>query len=138
MIEIESSVIRKLTAELKSICPNVFFGKSQIIYPKINCDLRLFEETSYNVRYRLTLDYFSNDSTPLTVVRLSEQVREAFFGGMIYDEYGALIALRKTNEGGFLNERDSMSNGIHTDAANEKIVRYFDAYEVAYYKNQEI
>lgn len=127
MSEIESSVIRKLTAELKTICPNVFFGKSQVIYPKINCDLRLFEETSYNARYRLTLDYFSNDGTPLTVVRLSEQVREAFFAGMIYDEYGALIALRKVSGGGFAEESD-----------NEKIVHFTDAYEVAYYKNQEI
>lgn len=125
--KIESSIIRALTAELKTVCQNVFFGKSQVIYPKINADLQLFEETSYNCRYRLTLDYYADDSSPMTVITMSEDVRAAFFAGMLYDENGALIALHKTGGGGFAEEKD-----------NEKIVHYENAYEVAYYKSQEI
>lgn len=123
---IESSIIKALTAELKTICPNVFFGKSQVIYPKINADLRLMQETSYGVRYRLTLDYYDNTAAPISVVNLSEQVRVALSNGTFYDESGALIALHKTSDGGFIEEKD-----------NEKIVHYFDAYQLAYYKNRD-
>ena len=124
---IESSIIRILTAELKSICPNVFFGKSQVIYPKINADLRTIgDETPQQIRYRLTLDYYSNDSTPITAVTMSEDVRSALSDGMIYDESGALITTRKTSGGGFVEEKDS-----------EKVVHYMDAYELDYYKNRD-
>lgn len=123
---VESSIIRTLTAALKLVCPNVFFGKSQVIYPKINCDLRLFGESSFQNKYRLTLDYFADDSTPMTVIDLSEQVRQALTDGMTYDDSGALIALHKSSGGGFAEEKD-----------NEKIVHYTDAYEVAYFKNRE-
>lgn len=124
--DVESSIIRTLTAALKEICPNVFFGKSQVIYPKINADLRLFGETNYLNKYRLVLDYYSSDGTPITVVTMSEQVRAALIDGQTYDGSGALIALHKSSGGGFAEEKD-----------NEKIVHYTDAYEVAYYKNRE-
>lgn len=124
---IESEVIRAVVQLTAAACTNVFFGKSQVIYPKANGDLRNIEETPYNIRYRLTMDYYADDGKPATVVTMSENVRAALNETMCNDSNGALIVFRKTSGGGFVEEKE-----------NEKIVHYMDAYEVIYYKNQEI
>jgi hypothetical protein len=124
---IESEVIRAVVQLTVPACTNVFFGKSQVIYPKANGDLRNIEETPYNIRYRLTMDYYADDGKPATVVTMSENVRAALNETMCNDSNGALITFRKTSGGGFVEEKE-----------NEKIVHYMDAYEIIYYKNQEI
>ena len=136
---IESEVIRAIVELITPACTNVFFGKSQVIYPKANGDLRCIEELTYGVRYRLVLDYYAADSKPSTVVTMAEDVRSALNETMCNDANGALnetmcndangalIVFRKTSGGGFVEEKD-----------NEKIVHYTDAYEVNFYKNQSI
>ena len=52
---IESEVIRAIVELITPACTNVFAGKSQVIYPKANIDLRCIEELTYGVRYRLVL-----------------------------------------------------------------------------------
>ena len=124
---IESEVIRAIVELITPACTNVFAGKSQVIYPKANIDLRCIEELTYGVRYRLVLDYYAADSKPTTVVTMAENVRSALNDTMCNDTNGALIVFRKTSGGGFVEEKD-----------NEKIVHYTDAYEVNFYKNQAI
>ena len=125
--KIESEIIRAIVELITPACTNVFAGKSQVIYPKANIDLRCIEELTYGVRYRLVLDYYAADSKPSTVVTMAEDVRSALNETMCNDANGALIVFRKTSGGGFVEEKD-----------NEKIVHYTDAYEVNFYKNQSI
>ena len=126
MIPIESDIMLCVTNALKEITPYVYFGKSQTVYPKINCDLRLFSETQEYCQYRLVLDYYANNGKPVTVVNMSETVREIFYGGQAWTTEGALITFRKDGD------------GKHIEDPNERIVHYEDAYEIYYYKNQEI
>lgn len=124
---IESDIMRCVVGGLSPICKNVFFGKSQVIYPKINGDLRKMGAESYYIPFRLVLDYYAADGDPQTVVAMHEQIRAALFGGQAWTDTGALITFRETSGGGFVEEKD-----------NEKIVHYMDAYEINYYKNTEI
>ncbi|MBO6301616.1 MAG: hypothetical protein J6N15_04205 [Ruminiclostridium sp.] len=123
MTRVESDIILCVVNALKEITPNVYFGKSHTVYPKINCDLRLFGEDDERCRYRLVLDYYAADSKPITVVHMSETVRDMLNHGQAYTEDGALITFRKDGSGGLI------------DDPHEKIVHYKDAYEVSYWKN---
>lgn len=123
--QVESNIIRAVVELLQPVCENVFFGKSQVIYPKVNCDLRCFGEENYRARYRLSLDYYAANGDPNTVVTMSENVRSALNDTMCEDPNGAVITFRKSSGGGFVEEKD-----------NEKIVHYMDAYEINFYKNQ--
>lgn len=123
--QVETNIIRAIVELLQPVCENVFFGKSQIIYPKVNGDLRPFTEDSYHIQYRLTLDYYAADGTPNTVATMSENVRSVLNDTICEDPNGAVITFRKASGGGFVEEKD-----------NEKIVHYMDAYEINFYKNQ--
>ena len=125
MIPVESAVMRCVTAALKDNITE-YFGKSQTVYPKINCDLRLIEENHLFARYRLTLDYYADDGDPITVVEMSEKTRRLLSGGQSWTAEEALILFNKDGTGGFAEEPD-----------NEKIVHYMDAYEVKFFKNFE-
>ncbi len=125
--DVETSIIRAITNDLKTLCPNVFFGKSQVIYPKINCDLRQTGEDVMSVRYRLVFDYYTDTSSPPELITRSEQVRLLFNGAQYFDINGSLIVIQKDSGGGFIEEKD-----------NDKIVHYEDAYHVTFYKSQEI
>ena len=125
--KIESEIIRAIVELITPACTNVFAGKSQVIYPKANIDLRKIEAQTYGIRYRLVVDYYAADGKPSTVVTMAEGVRTALNETACNDANGALIHFRETSGGGLVEEKD-----------NEKIVHYTDAYEVNFYKNQTI
>ena len=126
MQSVESDIMLCVTNALKDITPYVYFGKSQTVYPRINCDLRLFNESTEMCQYRLVLDYYASTGKPKTVVTMAETARLILNNGIAYTEDGALITLKKDGSGGLV------------DDPHEKIVHYEDAYEVIFWKNSDI
>lgn len=123
---VESNIMLCVTHALKEITQYVYFDKSQTVYPRINCDLRKFEETDEFCRYRLVLDYLADDGQPVTVVQMHELARGILNHGTAETEDGAYIRFVIDSRGDFVDE------------PNPKIVHYVDSYEVTYWKNKDI
>ena len=125
--QVESEIILCVVNALKQITPNVFYGKSHTVYPKINIDLRKIESVEEMNRYRLVCDYYADDGQPITVAGMHEATRAILNHGQAETDNGALITFREDSSGGNIEEPSS-----------EKIVHYEDSYEVVYWMNREI
>lgn len=111
---------------LKNICPNVFSGKSAVVYPKININLKQVENSPHRDRYMLILDYYTKDEGTETAELLAEQTRAAISRTKAFLECGGYISIYHSGSGGLVEYKES-----------EKIAYYTDNYELIFYKNEE-
>lgn len=111
---------------LKDICPNIFSGKSAIIYPKININLKQVENSPHRNRYILILDFYTKGEGAEAAELLAEQVQEAISRTKAFLDSGGYISIYHSGSGGLVEYKES-----------DKIAYYTDNYELIYYKNEE-
>lgn len=109
---------------IKKACPNVYSGKSAVVYPKINLHIQQVEDSSYRSRYAVTLDMFTKGEDAEDSELLAEKTEKLLTMTKAKIESG-YISVYKSGAGGLVEYKDS-----------EKISHYFDNYEVIFYKEE--
>ncbi len=109
---------------LKKVCPNIYSGKSAVVYPKINLWIQQVEDSTFRSRYAVTLDVFTKGEDAEDSELLAESVEKhlTMSKARIDDGY---ISVYKSGAGGLVEYKDS-----------EKISHYADNYEVVFYKEE--
>lgn len=109
---------------LKEICPNVYNGKSSVIYPKINLWIKLIDDSTFRSRYVVVLDLYTKGGETDDVEVMAESVEK-------------LLTMSKAKiEGGYLAAYKSGGGGLAEYKDSEKIFHYVDNYEVIFYKEE--
>lgn len=119
-----SEVIKALKEVLTPVCPSVYFGRSAIVYPKINGDLKQVSDLYGKLRYRLVLDFFVKDEPPTAAVTLAENARKALDFTQIKTDSGYIAVYHDGNA------------YFSPDNESEKITQYSDSYEISAYKTE--
>lgn len=113
-----------LIALIKNACPNVYSGKSAVIYPKVNLWIKQIEDSTYRNRYALMLDVFTKGEDSESSELLAEEIEKLLARSKAQLDNG-YISVYKSSGGGLVEYKDS-----------EKISHYLDNYEVIFYKEE--
>ena len=119
-----NSVKVALIGLIKQICPNIYSGKSAVVYPKTNLWIKQIEDSSYRSRYAVTLDFFTKGEDSEDSELLAEKVEKHITMNKSRLENG-YMSIYKSGSGGLIEYKDS-----------EKISHYTDSYEVIFYKEE--
>ena len=121
----DTNIIKALTALIKPVCGAVFFGRSAVKFPKIDCDLRQLSQDGCLHGFRLVLDIYTNAGDYPAALDMADRVRAA-------------LSLQKGDiGGGFLSVYHGGSRYSVPEKDNEKIIHITDSYEVYFYDREE-